>query len=752
VFQGDDAKTFGSLIRIPEVIGQRLHEITDRCHKLVQSSDLNRQRLGELFQPIVKETDILSRRYDAVVANPPYLGAGGMNARLKRFGETEYRSLHSDTFSMFISRALDFSEDAAFSALVTPMVWLFIASYRSLRSLVYSRSVISNLVQLEYNAFEPACVPVCAFVLRKLNLPSSLGTYIDLTRFKGAANQPLKTIEAICSPSCYWKYFARASDFVDLPGQPVAYSLDPQLSRTFSLPGNRLGDVATIFEGLKTRDNERFVRCWFEVDANQVQRRWKPYSKGGGFRKWFGNDLAVVDWNNNGHDLKAFKKASGACFDGFETPTITYSTLSSSAFSARRIENSFFGGGGGGILGFGSERELLCTLGFLNSDTNRSLLQNLSPTLNFEVGTLASLPLPALADGDASLLSQLVQEAVALAEWEWNCFEQSWAFEIHPLLRDECHARRVSESLHKYIELSKSKMHRLYEIEKKINSSIRTALEQSDAPKTCETEMDVTWRHVDSESEIARLISYAIGCMMGRYSLDEPGLIYASRENIGFDHARYLSFPADEDGVVPITHAEWFRDDATNRFVEFIAVVWGSEELEENLQFVGDMLGRKCNEDSRLAIRRYMADSFFKAHLGVYKGRKSPPRPIYWFLSSGKAKAFQALVYLHRYNEGTLARMRTEYVIPLQGKMSARIDHLDEEIASATSTSHRKKLDKEQSKLKKQLEELREFDEKLRHYADQRISLDLDDGVKVNYGKFGDLLAEVKAVTGKNPE
>ena len=246
------------------------------------------------------------------------------------------------------------------------------------------------------------------------------------------------------------------------------------------------------------------------------------------------------------------------------------------------------------------------------------------------------------------------------------------------------------------------------------------------------------------EDTMQELVSYAIGCAMGRYSLDEPGLIYAHSGNEGFYPARYSSFPADADGIIPITDTDWFDDDAANRIVEFIAVAWDKGQLEENLNFLAANLNPKRGESSRDTLRRYLSDKFFKDHLQTYK-----KRPIYWCFSSGKQKAFQCLVYLHRYYEGTLARMRMEYVVPLQSKMAARIDALADDIEAASSSAQAKRLQKERDKLTKQLDELRRYDEQLRHYADQRIALDLDDGVKVNYGKFGDLLAEVKAVTGK---
>ena len=256
----------------------------------------------------------------------------------------------------------------------------------------------------------------------------------------------------------------------------------------------------------------------------------------------------------------------------------------------------------------------------------------------------------------------------------------------------------------------------------------------------------ITLYRPNRQEDIAHLVSYAIGCMMGRYSLDVTGLVYADSGNEGFDPSKYQTFPADDDGIVPITDTAWFPDDAANRFEVFINTAWPKEHFEENLTFVAESLDQKKGETSRECIRRYFATGFYKHHLSMYK-----KRPIYWLFSSGKQRAFQCLVYLHRYNAGTLSRMRTEYVVKLQGKINARIEQLESDIPIAGSTSHRKKLEKERDTLIKQREELQTFDEKLRHYADQRIELDLDDGVKVNYGKFGDLLAEVKAITGEKP-
>jgi type II restriction/modification system DNA methylase subunit YeeA len=305
----------------------------------------------------------------------------------------------------------------------------------------------------------------------------------------------------------------------------------------------------------------------------------------------------------------------------------------------------------------------------------------------------------------------------------------------------------VKQALARWDKVRLARIERMIALEKEQNSKLIRAYRFEDFLSPEIDESEITLDRPNREEDTKRLISYAIGCIMGRYSLDKPGLIYAHSGNKGFNPSQYQIFPADDDGIIPMMETDWFPDDASNRLIEFISVAWPKEHLEENLTFIADSLGPNRNEQLRDTIRRYLTTGFYKHHLSMYKRR-----PIYWLFSSGKQRAFQCLVYLHRYHEGTLSRMRTEYVIPLQGKMASRIDQLADDIAAASSTSHRKRLQKEQDTLRKQHTELQAFDEQLRHYADQRIRLDLNDGVKVNYGKFGDLLAEVKAVTGETGE
>ena len=340
---------------------------------------------------------------------------------------------------------------------------------------------------------------------------------------------------------------------------------------------------------------------------------------------------------------------------------------------------------------------------------------------------------------------KLGQAAIRIARDDWDAFELLWDFECLSVARGSRNS--LEQSQLSADSKCLDRISRMKHLEEENNRFFIEAYGLQDELSAEVSDEQITLYRPDPEEDIKRLVSYAVGCTMGRYSLDTPGLIDAHGGNVGFNPGEYRTFPADPDGIVPVMEADWFADDAANRLVEFLGVAWPREGLDENLKFVADALGPSKGEQPRDTIRRYLATGFTKHHLQTYKRR-----PIYWLFSSGKQRAFECLVYLHRYHDGTLARMRTEYVIPLQGKLTSRIDQLAGDIPKATSTSHRTTLTKERDKLDKQQAELQAYDEKLRHYADMRIALDLDDGVKVNYAKFGDLLAEVKAVTGGRDE
>ncbi|MFT6905277.1 MAG: type II restriction/modification system DNA methylase subunit YeeA [Oleiphilaceae bacterium] len=778
----EHATMFGSLIQVPSELKDKLQSLKQLSEAATQDMFIYKEL--ENIVTLVEQADLLASQYDAVVANPPYMGSKYQTPVIKKFLKDKYAGYDKDLFSAFIVRDLVFSKPNGAIGVVAPYVWMFISSYERLREMLVDDASLTSLIQLEYNAFEPAMIPVATFSLRCCHIPRFIGSYIDLSEFKGHSNQAPRTLEALEDPYCGWIYRAMPDDFKKIPGSPVAYWVSNAIRLAFeNLP--QLGDIASPRQGLATTDNGRFCRFWQEVSiseigfdlpspaaAQQSRVRWFPLDKGGGFRKWYGNNRDIVNWQNDGAEIKNSIISKYPYLNGnpdfvaknqafYFAPGITWGKITSGSFSIRKDSAGFIPSDAGMKLYTESEDAENLLLGLLNSRVAKQILASLSQTINFEQGTIKRIP---VWEGE-SKLELPTRALVRIAKLDWDAYERSWDFLSLPIMTVSTESTPTLESSYTAgnakISDTIAEMKRLEEENNRLFIYAYGLADEltSDVPidqitltvnpayrygiKNTEEERNIRFR----EDSMQELVSYAIGCMMGRYSLDEPGLIYANSGNVDFDADHYIKFSADDDGIVPLTDKEWFSDDAANRIVEFIAVAWNEKHLEANLNFLAANLSPKKGEGSRDTIRRYLCDKFYKDHMQTYK-----KRPIYWLFSSGKQKAFQCLVYLHRYNEGTLARMRTEYVIPLTAKLSSHIDKLDNDKLASDSAAEIKKLEKEIKRLQKQQTELTEFDEKLKHLADQRIKLDLDDGVKVNYGKFGDLLAEVKAITGRAPE
>ncbi len=743
------AKTFGSLIQIPEVLDAGLSTLMDGLGKAIQSGDVFAQAAAQDLLPLVGQATVLAMKFDAVVANPPYMGAKSFAPKLKKYLGENYSGFDKDIFSAFIIRNCEFCGPNGQLGFMSPFVWMFISSYDELRRFVLEDATLSSLIQLEYSGFDGATVPICTFTLARAHVANFTSSYIRLAEFRGADQQAPRTLEAINNKKCSWFYRKKPDDFKKVPGSPIAYWASDKLIDVFSKK-TYLSDLGKLGKGSDTGNNALFIRHWAEVPVDKIDftvsntndslssnKKFFPTHKAGGFRKWYGFREWVINWEANGRDVRAYGKGNVRNGSYFFRPCITWGKITSGAFSARYMpQGSIADDASPSMYAEGNERKALA---FLNSNLSAKLLQILSPTLNFQVGDVAKLPFPAAANEVA--VSRLIQ----LATDDYNCNEISWDFQrIDFCGLDE---NLISVSWDKIKSNRKDAIDCARNLETENNEYFIEAYGLQGELSSEVPEEQITLARADREKDSQRMISYAIGCMMGRYSLDEPGLIYAHASNVGFDASRYTTFPADADGIVPITDELWFEDDATNRVREFLNAVWGSENLEENMDWLAESLGKKGAETPDETIRRYLSGSFYKDHLQTYK-----KRPIYWHFSSGKQGAFQALVYLHRYHEGTLARMRAEYVVPLTGKMQSRIEMLEKDSEAASSTAARTKIAKQIESLRKKHVELLAYDEKLRHYADMRIQLDLDDGVKVNYGKFGDLLAETKSVTGGKDE
>ena len=757
----EHASTFGSLIQIPAAFSKKLPDLESKLNTASASGDIFSQQSAQELLPLVQQAKLLAKQYDAVIANPPYMGGKGMNTALKEFAKKTFPDSKSDMFAMFIERCQEISKASGETAFVTPYVWMFISSYEKMRTKLVTDATIQSLVQLEYNAFEPACVPVCAFIVGKTHVPDFMGSYIKLSDFKGHENQAPRTLEAINNPNCSWFFNAKPDDFKKIPGSPIAYWVSNKLKDTFL--HKPLSDLAEFRAGLQSGNNDLFLRLWHEInhdlffatcksrsEAINTKGKWFPLNKGGGFRKWHGNKDYVINWENDGYDIKEKKRID--LEQGRITPNnskcwnqefyfkngLTWSSLSSSDFSLRDNSYGYLFDTKGQMLFTNNEHDKKKLLGLLNSKVARYYLEALSPTLDFNGGVVSKIP---IKDCEVSTFFH-IDTLVTISNFDWNSYETSWDFTENPVISTQ--QSTLEQAFNTWQQQNCDAVAEMKRLEEENNKLFIDAYGLQDELTPEVPDEQITLTRADREKDSQRLVSYALGCMMGRYSLDEPGLIYAHAGNQDFDSSRYQKFPADADGIIPLTEMHWFEDDATHRIQEFLTAVWGKDTLEANMLWLAESLDKKANETTEDTIRRYLASKFYKDHMQTYK-----KRPIYWLFSSGKQGAFQALVYLHRYNESTLARMRTEYVMPLISKMAAYANSLETAKESSDSAAEIKRIEKKLQDLHKQQAELSSFEEKLRHYADQRITLDLDDGVKVNYGKFGDLLAEVKAVTGE---
>ena len=759
--QFEEAKNFGSLIQpcLNEAEVQNVRLQIQNSESKIQNSS------GQLFlrethlkvQRVLEQAEALTQRYHVVVANPPYMGGKNMNALLKAFLEKEFEPYKSDLFSAFIVRCLGLSIAKGHLGFMTPFVWMFIASYEDLRRHLLTQACITSLIQLEYSGFAGATVPICTFSLKNTPDPSHIGSYIRLSEFRGPALQEPKTLEAIRNPKCGWMYNISGSEFEKIPGCPISFWASASTRAAFAkFPA--IIATTELKQGLTTRDNALFVRLWHEVSvdntgfgmetpeaANSSNLKWFPYDKGGGFRKWFGNNDCLVNWKNNGVDIHKYSNLpmtfAGAPLRAkqfYFQPGITWGAITSSKFSIRWDDHGFIPSNAGMKI-FSPDRSLrLKILGLLNSTVAEKLLSCISETLNFDQGVVARVPLAEIQDKH----THLVEECIGSAKSDWDNFETSWDFRDQPLLRAGLKGSTLESSWRNWEAQSTATIRRMQELESENNRLFITAygLEGELEPQVPPEQ--ITLARADAKKDMAAFLSYAVGCIMGRYSPDHPGLILANAgdslreflEKVGKPLAD-LTFAPDEDGIIPVLDGDWFEDDVVARAKEFLRATFGEASLNENMRFIEESLGKE--------LRSYFLNDYYKDHLQTYKNR-----PIYWQFSSGKQKAFQCLVYIHRYTPGTLARIRTEYAIPLQGKLAAHITRLEEDVTQTSSSAARKKIQTELDKCKKQMVELLAFDEQLRSYADQAITLDLDDGVKTNYAKFGPLVAEAKKIYG----
>lgn len=760
------AKTFGSLIDVPSDEYEQLKELMSTLVELQESGDSMQKPAAKQLIEFVHQALILSTRYDAVIANPPYMGAKGMNADLKEFAKKNYPNSKSDLFAIFMERAFSLLSKYGFNAQINMQSWMFLSSYEQLRNSLLENRTLITMAHLGARAFGQISGEIVQTTAWIINRDHVRNYQPKFYRLVDGAEEDKKLALA----SRLNEYSSTVQDDLKkIPGSPIAYWTPEQVLNVFEkheqLYENSLSEGQNI-----TANNDKYLRMHWEVNSELVEAagKWSFYAKGGPFRKWYGNIDNVVDWSPQAQsDYRSHSSARIIPEYLRFREGVTWTLITSTHQSFRFLPSDATFDKGGSSIFFEDSESLKKTLLFLNSKVAYYLTKLFNATLNLQVDDVRKLP---LSPSKVSLNNALFDGLIELSKFDWDLRETSKDFKRNYLI----HATSsLKERVAEFHNMRKEKTAQLAELEECNNRYFIDlyGLTGLLSPEVDEEQLTIDLNEIylfgrghDAEyyddryrsNLISELVSYSIGTMMGRYSLDREGLVYAHSGNEGFAQlvvdGAYSTFRADEDGIIPLTDQEWFKDDATNRFREFVQVVWGEEHLQENLDFVAESLclnaiKPKKSESALETIRRYLSTQFYKDHLKTYK-----KRPIYWLFSSGKQKAFECLVYLHRYNEGTLSRMRTEYVTPLLGKYDAYAEQLEKQIETADSTSEANRFKKELDALIKKQVELREFDDKLKHYADMRISLDLDDGVKVNYGKFGDLLAEVKAITGSAPE
>lgn len=806
-----DAKEIGSLLIVEN------NDYSKLTKELENDNTIFGLELRKKVIPLIKQANILSSKYDIVDTNPPYMNNGVMQNKLKSYINYFYKDERSDMFSCFILRNKLFSTKNAYIGLMTPSVWMFISTFEKFRKKLMTEMEIISFIQLEYSALEEAIVPICTFILKNNNeFIDSI--FFKLTSFTGGMKvQEEKYLFGLSNENVDYVYKCNIKNNAVIDGQPLSYWLSNKACEVYK-SCKMIKDFYITRAGMITGDNNKFLRLWYEVnnkkfnknchsreDAISSKAKWFPYSKGGEYRKWYGNCEYVVNWEDDGNFMRNYKDSSGKIpahafnLEYIFKTNITWSSISSSKFSARITENGFLYDASGSFMNV-DKNENLYILGLLCSKIAQFYLEAINPTLNFQKGNIGSLPLKLEKNNDNP--NKIVVECINISKKDWDSFETSWDFEKHPLIseanwtaqmiaNEESNGFMVcdnmEESYHHLVRTCEEKFNNLKKNEEELNKIFIDIYGLQDELKPEESDRDVTIHKIfDSKEDIPEemknsqyaltkldviksFISYAVGCMFGRYSLDKDGLIFAGGDfdrtfekypgqalfdengqplpgNQGgwagvsladYKYIRYddkdvkLSYSPDIDNIIPITENKYFEDDIVTKFVKFVEVVYGKGTLEENLNFIANTLGKRTAETSRDTIRRYFLNDFYADHLKIYQ-----KRPIYWLFDSGKKNGFKALIYMHRYNDQTVSKIRLDYLHKMQQTYATELKDVEYKLNNNPTLNEKKELTKKQADLNAKILETNEYDEKIAHIADQRISIDLDDGVAVNYGKF----------------
>ncbi len=721
-----DAQEIGTLQTVKkrdyESFAQYLHDIENNTTQLdIFTTTWMKDTLPKMLQ-FTKQAEIMSGKYAVVCTNPPYMNK--LEGQLKKFVVDNYKPYSGDLFSVFIYRNFGYCKLDGYSAFMTPFVWMFIKTYEKLREFVIDTKSMTTLVQMEYSAFEEATVPICSFVLQNCrNTEKSL--CFRLSDFKGKMEiQKQKVLEAFADKNCGYFYETNQSNFSKIPGSPIAYWVSENIVAAFS--NKTLYEFSISPSQNVTGNNGIYVRKFWELSNSKVDVKdeWIFYCKGGGYRKWWGNLEDVVNWTPSARQIYQFGDGKHASQiinkEYWYKKGITWGLITSAIPSFRIMpEGATYDKGGSTIIV--DEDIYNFALALLNSKVYLEIASMLNPTLNFQVKDVRSVPIILKCKNE---IDHLVQENTAQSKNDWNSFETSWDFYKHPLL---CYyADTVASAFEAWSKECETRFNQLKTNEEELNRIFIDIYGLGDELTPEVEDKDVTVRKADLQRDIKSLISYAVGCMFGRYSLDVDGIAYAGGE---WDNSKYSTFIPDEDNCIPITDEEYFEDDIVGLFCAWLKKVYDEDTLEENLDFIANALGNK-GKTSREVIRNYFLSDFIKDHIKTYQ-----KRPIYWLFDSGKQNGFKALVYMHRWNADTIGNVRVEYLHRIQRVYEKEITRMQEIIDNSHDNKEISNATKRKEKLQKQIKETKDYDAKIAHLALSRIDIDLDDGVKVNYEK-----------------
>ena len=789
----EDVKEYGSILKLETIDKETLEKEFNLLKESLDNEqgtlifnedelDINIEEDLELIESLIVQHIALTNKYEAVVTNPPYMGGKGFSPKLKTYVEKNYKDTKSDLGVVFIERCNEFTKKNCYTSMITMQSWMFLSSYETLRKNLIEKTEIKSLNHLGARAFSEIGGEVVSTVawVSKNKSPEKDGTYLRLVDYN---NADLKE-EEFFNKANYFQ--AKQKDFEKIPGSPIAYWVSDKIREMFE--NKLIGNLFPVKKGADTGNNDLFLKMWHEVNIRksgltlgieetkkEFTGKWVPYNKGGEFRKWYGNLEYFINWENDGYDLKN-SKANLRSPQLYFRDGITWNALSSSKTSARKSTNSIFDSAGSSM--FPQKEEIGYYLAFMNSKIVDYLLKILNPTLNYGAGTISNLP-----DVDIKKHKEIIknksQQNISISKEEWDSRETSWDFERSSLIDDKdlktayenycSHWRDNFVQLHKNEEELNRLFIEIYELQDEMDEKISfddiTILKKE--AKIVEIDNSIP-KNFSSSSEkylydrgvslefnkdelVKQFLSYAIGCIMGRYSIDKPGLIMVNSDDVlELSSNKFLvkdangdirqevktEFLPDEFGILPITAEKDFSNDIVERVKEFVKFVYGEESLKDNLNFIAEALGNKDNRNPEEIIRAYFIKDFYADHLQRYQ-----KRPIYWLMNSGKKNAFSCLFYMHRYEPLTVARVRADYLIHYQEMLENKRKFIERQLYAEDITAKEKKnVEKELKDLDILLKELREYANEVKHIAEQKIVLDLDDGVNVNYERLEAIL------------